>query len=89
MAVSMEADIIPLDNPDGSKANLIDDAIGEFSEFRDLRRRRRQTPLGQTCGVGGRRRACSSVGVTVRQESRCCGPWPSDARGETQEVPDQ
>jgi len=43
MAVSMEADIIPLDNPDGSKANLIDDAIGEFSEFRDLRRRRRST----------------------------------------------
>ena len=33
--VSIEADIVPLDDPDGRKADLIDGAIGELSEFRD------------------------------------------------------
>ena len=33
--VSIEADIIPFDDPDGCKADLIDGAIGELSEFQD------------------------------------------------------
>ena len=33
--VSIEADIIPLDDPDGRKADLIDGAIGELSEFQN------------------------------------------------------
>ncbi len=33
--VSIEADIVPLDDHDGYKADLIDGAIGELSEFQD------------------------------------------------------
>lgn len=30
---SMEADVLPLDDPDGSKADLIDGVLGELSQF--------------------------------------------------------
>jgi hypothetical protein len=30
---SLESDVLPLDDPDGSKADLIDGALGEFSPF--------------------------------------------------------
>lgn len=33
---SIEADLLPLDDPDGRKADLIDGAIGEGSPFQDL-----------------------------------------------------
>ena len=34
-ARSLEADILPLDDPDGSKADAIDGVLGEFSPFDD------------------------------------------------------